>query len=81
MAEGPAHYDLSDPVALIARLEGEMKQAAAALDFEQAARLRDELFEVRARFGDGKGDSRGDGKASATGSRRPGSVADLRAGR
>jgi excinuclease ABC subunit B len=54
VAEGaPAPYDTTDPAALIARLEGEMREAAKALDFEQAARLRDQLFEVRARHGDG----------------------------
>ncbi len=37
-----------DRAALIARLEQEMKEAAAGLDFETAARLRDELFDVRA---------------------------------
>ncbi len=37
-----------DVVALIAKLEKDMREAAAALDFETAARLRDELFEVRA---------------------------------
>ena len=46
-----APYDISDPVALVARLEGEMKEAAKSLDFEQAARVRDQLFEVRTRFG------------------------------
>jgi excinuclease ABC subunit B len=76
VAEGPAHYDLSDPAALIARLEGEMKQAAAALDFEQAARLRDELFELRARFGDKAGAAPNAGKGG-----RPGTVSDLRAAR
>ncbi|HZO20121.1 MAG TPA: UvrB/UvrC motif-containing protein [Gemmatimonadaceae bacterium] len=30
-------------------LEKEMKEAAAALDFEAAARLRDQLFELRAK--------------------------------
>nr|MDQ6926439.1 UvrB/UvrC motif-containing protein [Candidatus Eremiobacteraeota bacterium] len=45
-----APYDTSDPVALVARLESEMKDAAKALDFEQAARVRDQLFEVRTRF-------------------------------
>jgi excinuclease ABC subunit B len=44
-------YDALDPVALVARLEAEMKEAAKSLDFEQAARVRDQLFEVRARFG------------------------------
>ena len=28
-----------------------MKEAAKALDFEQAARVRDQLFEVRAKYG------------------------------
>jgi len=46
-----------DPAELAHQLENEMKQAAQALDFERAARLRDELFEVRA--------------AMETGSRRP----------
>jgi excinuclease ABC subunit B len=44
---------------LIARLEAEMKEAAAALDFETAARLRDELFEVKAKKG-GSSSRRGD---------------------
>ena len=35
-------------------IEKEMRAAAAALDFEAAARLRDELFEIRARIEDGK---------------------------
>ncbi len=42
------HYAGVDPAALAHQLENEMKKAAQALDFEQAARLRDELFEVRA---------------------------------
>ncbi len=37
-----------DPAELAHQLENEMKEAAQALDFERAARLRDELFEVRA---------------------------------
>jgi excinuclease ABC subunit B len=72
-----AKYDTSDIPALIARLEGEMRQAAKDLDFETAARLRDELFEVRARFDDaGSGGGAGGGQ-----SRRRGTVADLRGGR
>jgi excinuclease ABC subunit B len=38
-----------DPSELIAQLEKEMKDAAANLDFEAAARLRDQLFEIRAK--------------------------------
>jgi len=48
VAEPAPSYDKSDLPKLIARLEAEMKEAAAALDFETAARLRDELFELRA---------------------------------
>jgi excinuclease ABC subunit B len=44
------HYGTSDLPALIARLEEEMRQAAKALDFETAARLRDELFDIRAKM-------------------------------
>jgi excinuclease ABC subunit B len=38
-----------DAAALIEVLEKEMKAAAANLDFEAAARLRDQLFELRAK--------------------------------
>ncbi len=51
VAESPApgdRYGGVDPAELAHQLENEMKQAAQALDFERAARLRDELFEVRA---------------------------------
>jgi excinuclease UvrABC helicase subunit UvrB len=37
-----------EPEALVERLEAEMKSAAEQLDFEQAARIRDELFEIKA---------------------------------
>ncbi|MEO7648541.1 MAG: UvrB/UvrC motif-containing protein, partial [Gemmatimonadaceae bacterium] len=33
---------------IVKRLEADMKAAASALDFETAARIRDELFEIRA---------------------------------
>jgi hypothetical protein len=52
-----------------------MKQAAKDLDFETAARLRDELFELKASQ-DGSA-----GAAAGGGGRRRGTVADLRAGR
>ena len=32
-------------------IEAEMKEAAAALDFEAAARLRDQLFELKVKTG------------------------------
>ncbi len=41
-------YDPADIPARIASLEAEMREAAAALDFEAAARLRDDLFELKA---------------------------------
>ena len=47
-------YEEQSPEALAEAIEKDMRAAAAALDFETAARLRDELFEIRARIGDGK---------------------------
>jgi excinuclease ABC subunit B len=43
-------YQLADPEELIKMLEAQMREAATALDFEAAARLRDQLFEVKARM-------------------------------
>jgi excinuclease ABC subunit B len=43
---------------LVKVLESEMEQAAAELDFEKAALLRDELFEVKAKLGGGGGNGR-----------------------
>jgi len=40
------HEVEGDTVKLIARLEREMKQAAARLDFERAAQLRDRIFQL-----------------------------------
>jgi excinuclease ABC subunit B len=48
VADAASKYS-TDPAQLIAQLEKEMKQAAADLDFETAARLRDQLFEIRAK--------------------------------
>jgi excinuclease ABC subunit B len=50
VAEAAAHYGTNDLPGLIARLEEEMRDAAKKLDFETAARLRDELFDVRAKM-------------------------------
>jgi excinuclease ABC subunit B len=58
VAEQRASYG-SDPAKLIAELEKEMKEAAANLDFETAARLRDQLFEVRAKADGNRSRSRG----------------------
>ncbi len=52
-------YGGVDPAELAHQLENEMKQAAQALDFERAARLRDELFEVRAAIETGSRRSQG----------------------
>ncbi len=51
VAESAARYGSKDLPAMIAELEGQMREAATALDFETAARLRDELFEVKAKAG------------------------------
>jgi excinuclease ABC subunit B len=50
VAEAAAHYGTADLPGLIAKLEGEMREAAKNLDFESAARLRDELFDIRAKM-------------------------------
>ena len=59
-----------DRDATIARLEKEMQEAAAALDFETAARLRDALFEIRASTPGGGGQRAGDTAGSGGGMRR-----------
>ncbi len=67
VAEAEAQsYDLVDPEALVAMLEQQMKEAAIALDFEAAARLRDQLFEVKARMpgGAARGKVAADAKAA-----------------
>ena len=43
--------DLADSCSTL--LEQQMKEAAQALDFETAARLRDQLFELKARWAAG----------------------------
>jgi excinuclease ABC subunit B len=49
VAERGAGYDVVDVEAMIRLLEEQMRDAAKALDFETAAQLRDQLFELRAR--------------------------------
>ena len=51
VAESGSHYGAENLPALIADLEAQMREAATNLDFETAARLRDELFEVKAKAG------------------------------
>ncbi|CAN5914988.1 excinuclease ABC subunit UvrB [soil metagenome] len=47
----PPSYEHVEPETLVKMLEDQMREAAVALDFEAAARLRDQLFEVKARMG------------------------------
>ncbi len=49
VAEPESGYDVMDPAALEALLEEQMRTASRDMDFELAAQLRDQLFEVRAR--------------------------------
>jgi excinuclease ABC subunit B len=51
VAEAGAHYGAENIPALIADLEKQMRDAATNLDFESAARLRDQLFEIKAKAG------------------------------
>jgi excinuclease ABC subunit B len=51
VSEAAASYGADDLPALIADLEKQMREAATNLDFETAARLRDQLFEVKAKAG------------------------------
>ena len=48
-AAGPS-YEMVEPEVLMKMLEDQMREAATSLDFEAAARLRDQLFEVKARM-------------------------------
>jgi excinuclease ABC subunit B len=48
VAEPTAAYGAEDYARRLEALEAEMKEAATALDFENAARLRDAVFELRA---------------------------------
>jgi len=59
VAEASAHYGKDNLPALIAELEAQMREAATNLDFETAARIRDELFEVKAKAGRQAAESRG----------------------
>ena len=59
-------YEHVEPETLVKMLEEQMREAAVALDFEAAARLRDQLFEVRARMGGNvaRGKVAADGRAA-----------------
>ena len=47
MAEPARQYAVMDHDALARMLEEQMKEAAANMDFELAATLRDQLFELK----------------------------------
>lgn len=50
VAEPPSPYETDDIFLRLAQLEAEMKTAAVALEFERAAKLRDELQTLRGRL-------------------------------
>ena len=50
VAEETTNYNRTDGADLATTIESEMRQAAASLDFEKAARLRDQLFDVKAQL-------------------------------
>ncbi len=52
VAEAQKAYGTDDLPGLVQKLEEEMRAAAKNLDFETAARLRDELFDLKAAMGD-----------------------------
>ena len=62
---------------LVSELEVAMREAATALDFEAAARLRDQLFEVRTALGQRPAQARGEARAAK---RPPGSAPMRRPG-
>jgi excinuclease ABC subunit B len=66
VAEAAPSYDMVEPETLVKMLEEQMRDAAVALDFEAAARLRDQLFEVKARMSGGatRGKVAADAKAA-----------------
>jgi len=66
-----------DLTTLVSELETAMREAAIALDFEAAARLRDQLFEVRTALGERPEQARGQSKAAK---RPPGSAPSSVAG-
>ena len=66
VAEPAASYASEmDDATLLEILEAQMKEAAAALDFEAAATLRDQVFELKARLGGAATAGAGRGGSSA----------------
>ena len=81
VAEPSGGYNAADLPVMIAQLEKEMQVAAKELDFEAAARLRDQLFELRVRSGDSAGARSGTSSLAADSGSRPGGAKGGRGGR
>jgi excinuclease ABC subunit B len=71
-ADALARLPDAEPEELIERLTREMEKAAAALDFELAARLRDQIFELRAEVETGRKGANGAGRRTGGGDGRGG---------
>jgi excinuclease ABC subunit B len=72
VAEATAGYDVVDVDAMIRLLEEQMREAAKALDFETAAQLRDQLFELKARGAGARSGAADRAPAGAAGGRAAG---------
>jgi excinuclease ABC subunit B len=70
VAETKRKYETADPAVLVRKIEEEMREAAEQLDFERAARLRDQLFDVRARLETGPDRRGGRGRGGRAGTGR-----------
>jgi excinuclease ABC subunit B len=64
VAERDAAYQPLDPARTLALLEAEMKEAAAGLDFETAATIRDQILELKAQLGGSTAARRAAGEGS-----------------
>jgi excinuclease ABC subunit B len=70
VAEPDSGYEVMEPAALEAMLDEQMRAASKEMDFELAAQLRDQLFELRARRsrqGAGTPDGAGTGAGGTSG--------------
>jgi excinuclease ABC subunit B len=65
VAEKSPTYNAKDVEAMVADLEKEMREAAKNLDFERAARLRDEVFDLKASVAGNAPATRGPWRAKA----------------
>jgi excinuclease UvrABC nuclease subunit len=73
VAESRGGYEAGQPIPkeeiakLIKDLERQMKESAKSMEFERAALLRDQIYELRATMADAN-DPNGDGKVDGNGS-------------